>query len=119
MTEIAKILRARRQQQTAPGPTIAHTFPADGIIIDSAPGGNALRPLLSAFTAQIRSRLLKWLAYIPITFSWLALKAIGALFRKPSPVDRLHRELVDSTLFPTRMYKSQIDPLSILKRKLR
>lgn len=100
MTEIAKLLRARRARETAPGPSIAHTFPAKSIVIDSAPGGNALRPLLSAFTAPIRSRILKYLTYIPLTLGWLALKAFATLFRKPSVIDRLHQELVDATLFP-------------------
>lgn len=101
MTEIAKILRARRLRQSAPGPSMKHTFPASSIVIDSAPGGNALRPLLSAFTAPIRSKLLKLLAYIPLTFGWAALVAFGVLFRKPSPIDRLHKELVDPTLLPS------------------
>ncbi|KAK9897202.1 hypothetical protein P389DRAFT_194830 [Cystobasidium minutum MCA 4210] len=101
MTEIAKLLRARRAKHTAPGPSMEHSFPAKSIVIDSAPGGNALRPLLSAFTAPIRSRILKWLTYIPLTLGWLALKAFGTLLRKPSVIDRLHQELVDPTLFPT------------------
>lgn len=101
MTEIAKLLRTRRKAETAPGPTMRHSFPARSIVIDSAPGGNALLPLLSAFTAPIRSRLLKLLAYIPLTFGWAALVAFGALFRKPSPIDRLHKELIDPTLFPS------------------
>ena len=101
MTEIAKFLRARRLRHFTPGPLLKHSFPAKSIVVDSAPGGNALRPLLSAFTAPIRSRLLKLLAYIPLTFGWAALVAFGALFRKPSPIDRLQKELVDSTLFPS------------------
>lgn len=101
MTEIAKFLRARRLRQSTPGPSMKHSFPAESIVIDSAPGGNALRPLLSAFTAPIRSKLLKLLAYVPLTLGWAALVAFGALFRKPSPIDRLHKELVDSTLFPS------------------
>lgn len=96
MMQIARMLRQRNDQ----GSANFSGLPASSIVIDSAPGGNALAPLLTAFTMPYRSQIVRTLLYIPISLAWALLALSSLVLRRPSPIDVLRQDMLDPTLLP-------------------
>ncbi|KAH8093780.1 hypothetical protein BXZ70DRAFT_976280 [Cristinia sonorae] len=74
--------------------------PSNCLILDSVPGGAGLTPLLRAFTAPIKQRLVKLLAYIPLTLLWLFLVGTSVLTGKPGIITDLRDGLNNPNLLP-------------------
>jgi hypothetical protein len=80
-----------------------HTLPAQAIIVDSAPGGEALRGLITAFSLPLP----KWrkpLRAISVTFFWSILKLYKAIVRpRPMFVEKIRAQLIDPSILPKGM----------------
>ncbi|KIM47155.1 hypothetical protein M413DRAFT_440665 [Hebeloma cylindrosporum] len=76
------------------------TRPAVAFIFDSLPGDSALVPTLGAFTAQIRSVLLRYLIYIPLTALYVILTVISVFLPKINPIANIRRELNVPNILP-------------------
>lgn len=103
MTTLANMLRERRQPtfERSKDLLLPHTFPAKTIVVDSAPGSDALSGLLRAFTTGIRSRIIRYAAYAALTAVWSASKIFSFVFpRKLLVIDKLRDDLVNPDVLP-------------------
>jgi len=74
--------------------------PALAFIFDSLPGDTALLPALEAFTAHIRSLLLRYLIYIPLTALYFILALVNLIFLRKNPIAKIRKELNVPKILP-------------------
>jgi len=76
------------------------TIPATALVFDSLPGDGTLGPGLQAHTAAMRSRVLKYLSYIPLILLWSAIMGSSWLLGKHNPITRIRLGLNRADLLP-------------------
>ena len=98
--ELLKLRNAKDDEQSL----TRHTLPAQAIIIDSAPGGEALKGLVTAFSLPLPS----WrrpLRAITVTVIWSILKTYKAIARpQPIFVEKIRAQLIDPSILPKSRY---------------
>ena len=95
ITELSRIISARRL-----GASGTTDVPPSCLIVDSCPGSGNLSRALKAFTALIKSPILRVLAAIPIAFILILLGAVRLLSRKPELIAEMRSRLEQPSLFP-------------------
>ena len=93
LTYLSELLR------TYPTPAGA-SRPALAFIFDSLPGDTGLRPTLEAFTAQIRSLLLRYLTYIPLTALYVILVVVSSVYPRINPIAKIRKDLNIPNILP-------------------
>lgn len=93
LTFLSELLR------TYPTPAGA-SRPALAFIFDSLPGDTSFLPTLEAFTAQIRSLLVRYLIYIPLTTLYVILSVVSLVFPRMNPIAKIRRELNVPDILP-------------------
>lgn len=102
LTTLGSMIRKRAEAEAAATRSSYVTpLPARSIVIDSAPGTTGLRGLLRAFTAGIKSTILKLPIYLVLTLIWAVIRAYTAIVRPPpAHIDKLNLDLYDPTILP-------------------
>ena len=95
MLNLANVLKAHRGRAA---PTDRHTLPASTIIIDSAPGGDALRGLLTAFTMPLPT-IAKPPVVVLVCLFWAVTKLYSAI-AGPVFIHKLRAQLLDPSILP-------------------
>lgn len=99
MNTLGELLKIRNAKEAQDSLT-RHTLPAKTIIIDSAPGGEALPGLITAFSMPLPGWR-KPLRAISVTVFWTILKLYKAIVRPPPIfVDKIRAQLIDPTILP-------------------
>lgn len=109
--QLISLIQFLQTQQELAGPLPASTF-----VMDSLPGGAALRGFLRAFTTGLKSPFSRYPAYAIIVLIWLSEQAYYHLLRpKPYGVRKVELDLRNPELLPVvapRLYiYSQTDEL--------
>ncbi|VDB84718.1 unnamed protein product [Peniophora sp. CBMAI 1063] len=93
LTALSTLLEERRlRQASAQGPS--------ALVLDSTPGKAHLSRTMAAFTAQLRSPLLRYAANTIVCFGYLLLLAYHKIFRRATLVDRFRSTLLSRRFLP-------------------
>ncbi|KAM0747405.1 hypothetical protein T439DRAFT_329132 [Meredithblackwellia eburnea MCA 4105] len=83
------------------GPSL---LPARAFVFDSLPGGTKVVHALRAFSAPIKSPILKYLAYGVLGSVFYLWKALNWFIRAPGPIEAMYRYLTESIAPVPRLY---------------